>query len=119
MSYASARVTTSASRPSITDRACLPEPPCDWLMVTACPFFTFHWAANAALTAWYSSRVGSYDTLSSVTADCACNVVAVTSAERVRRSERREIICHPPGGLDRHDPSATSRSVAGHDGQPA
>ena len=28
-SYASASVTTSALRPSITERACLPEPPCD------------------------------------------------------------------------------------------
>ena len=26
-------VTTSASRPSITERACLLEPPCDWLTV--------------------------------------------------------------------------------------
>ena len=29
-SYASARATTSASKPSITDLACFPEPPCDW-----------------------------------------------------------------------------------------
>ena len=33
MSPESASVTTSASRPSITDRACVPEPPCDWLIV--------------------------------------------------------------------------------------
>jgi hypothetical protein len=33
-SYARASVTTSASSPSMTDRACLPDPPCDWLMVT-------------------------------------------------------------------------------------
>ncbi len=39
MSYASASVTTSASRPSMTVRACLPEPPCDCLMVTFSPVF--------------------------------------------------------------------------------
>src|ERR1035441_2409527 len=37
MSPESASVTTSASRPSMTDRACLPEPPCDWLIVTFWP----------------------------------------------------------------------------------
>ena len=41
------------------ERACLPEPPCDWLMSTDCPVFCFHCAANALLTSWYSSRVGS------------------------------------------------------------
>ena len=30
MSDASAKVTTEASNPCITLRACLPEPPCDW-----------------------------------------------------------------------------------------
>ena len=29
ISYSSAKVTTSASRPFATSRACLPEPPCD------------------------------------------------------------------------------------------
>ena len=33
ISAASAKVTTSASRPSMTERACLPEPPCDCLKV--------------------------------------------------------------------------------------
>ena len=37
MSSASASVTTSASSPSMTERACLPEPPCDCLMVTSWP----------------------------------------------------------------------------------
>jgi hypothetical protein len=41
MSPASASVTTSAPSPSITERACLPEPPCDWLMRTSCPVFCF------------------------------------------------------------------------------
>ena len=67
MSPDSASVTTSASRPSITDRACLPEPPCDWLTSSVCPVFCFHWSPNTLLTSWYSSRVGSYDTFSSFT----------------------------------------------------
>ncbi len=37
ISAASASVTTSASSPSITERACLPEPPCDCLIVTSLP----------------------------------------------------------------------------------
>ncbi len=49
ISAASASVTTSASRPSTTERACLPEPPCDWLMVTVSPVFCFQCAANAGL----------------------------------------------------------------------
>ncbi len=39
MSPASASVTTSASRPSITERACFPEPPCDCFTVTVSPVF--------------------------------------------------------------------------------
>ena len=71
MSYASPSVTTSASSPSITARACAPEPPCDCLISTSCPVRRFHSCANAALMSLYSSRVGSYDTLSSVTFSCA------------------------------------------------
>src|SRR4051794_22756066 len=67
MSYASASVTTSASSPSITERACLPEPPCDWRMVTSCPVLFFQYPANCLLKSSYSSLVGSYDTLSKVT----------------------------------------------------
>ena len=59
MSYASARVTTSACKPSITARACLPEPPCDCLMTTSTPVLAFQYLLNAALKSWYSSRVGS------------------------------------------------------------
>ncbi len=59
MSYARASVTTSASSPSITARACLPEPPCDWLIATFSPLFPFQYFAKAALKSWYSSRVGS------------------------------------------------------------
>ena len=49
MSPASASVTTSASRPSITARACLPEPPCDCLIVTVSPVFAFQYLAKAVL----------------------------------------------------------------------
>jgi len=51
MSPASASVTISASSPSITERACLPDPPCEERIVTfwwllACQSF-----ANASLNA--------------------------------------------------------------------
>ena len=42
-------VTTSASRPSATDRACLLEPPCDWLTVTVSPVLAFQSAMKAGL----------------------------------------------------------------------
>ena len=63
MSYASASVTTSASRPSITPRACPPDPPCDCFTVMVWPVFAFQYLVNAALKSWYSSRVGSYEAL--------------------------------------------------------
>src|SRR3954462_8089659 len=56
-------VAMSASRPSMMERACLPDPPCDCFPVTPCPVFAFHALANAWLNSTYSSRVGSYDTL--------------------------------------------------------
>jgi hypothetical protein len=40
------------------ERACLPEPPCDCLMVTVSPVFAFHAQWKAALTALYSSASG-------------------------------------------------------------
>jgi len=49
MSAASARVTTSACRPSITARACLPEPPWLWLTVMAWPVLPFQYPAYSAL----------------------------------------------------------------------
>src|SRR5688572_27334422 len=42
-------VTTSASRPSITERACLLEPPCDWLTVTSSPAWAFQDLMKAGL----------------------------------------------------------------------
>ena len=43
----------------MTLRACLPEPPCDCLIVIFSPVFACHCFAKAALKSWYSSRVGS------------------------------------------------------------
>src|SRR5690606_10974380 len=62
----------SASRPSMTDLACLPDPPWDWRIRTSTPDFSLYALANAASTSRYSSRVGSYETFSSVREDCAC-----------------------------------------------
>ncbi len=36
-----ASVTTSAFRPSMTARACVPAPPCDCSIVTSCPCSSF------------------------------------------------------------------------------
>ena len=33
----------------MTERACLPEPPCDWLTCTSWPVFAFQYLAKAAL----------------------------------------------------------------------
>ena len=49
MSPESASVTTSASRPSMTDRACLPEPPWDWLIVSFWPVLAAQRFRKAAL----------------------------------------------------------------------
>ena len=73
----------------MTARACLPEPPCDWLMVTAWPVFAFQDVANAALKSWYSSRVGSYETLSSVTAACAARAPRPAGRMPARSRPRR------------------------------
>ena len=91
MSYDIASVTRSASRPSITARACLPEPPCDWLTVSVCPVLLCQCLAKAVLTSWYSSRVGSYETLSSFRPagappprlHCAANSSRLASPARV------------------------------------
>src|SRR5262249_21586177 len=52
----SASVTTSASRPSMTARAWVEEPPCDCLTVTPAPAGVF---AKASFRARQTSRVGS------------------------------------------------------------
>src|SRR5262245_50024317 len=80
MSPASASVTTSAGRPSMTVRACLPEPPCDCLTVTSSPVLPFQYFANAALYSTYNSRVGSYDALSNVTSFACANGAASASS---------------------------------------
>src|SRR3989442_771824 len=58
MSYASARVTTSASRPSTTARACLPDPPCDWFTTTLTPVFSFQYLACVARPVVAQSKAG-------------------------------------------------------------
>ena len=42
-------VTTSASSPSITERACLLEPPCDWLTVMSSPVCCFQRALERGI----------------------------------------------------------------------
>ncbi len=59
MSYASARVTTSAASPSITARVWAPEPPLDVRTVIASPVLARHVAAKMRSSSRYSSRVGS------------------------------------------------------------
>ena len=49
MSLAWFIVSTSASRPSTTLRACLLEPPWDWFSTTLSPVVFFQYAANSAL----------------------------------------------------------------------
>ena len=43
----------------MTERACLPDPPCDCSIVTVLPVLLFQAAAKASSIASYSSRVGS------------------------------------------------------------
>ena len=50
MCAAEASVTTSAFKPSITARACSPEPPCDMRTATRPPVAFSQEAANALLT---------------------------------------------------------------------
>ena len=49
MSEARARVTTSAWRPSMTERAWAPEPPWDCFTTTSSPVFAFQYAEKAVL----------------------------------------------------------------------
>jgi hypothetical protein len=49
MSASSASVRTSAFNPSITARACDPDPECDWRMEMGLPAFSFQCLANTAL----------------------------------------------------------------------
>src|SRR4051812_40296115 len=82
------------------ERACLPEPPCDCLTVTSCPVFAFHAFAKAWLNSTYSSRVGSYDTLSSVTGFCCAtardSVPARARARGILIKSRRRLMEGPP-----------------------
>src|SRR6185295_18885545 len=91
MSAASASVTTSAGRPSITARAWRPEPLCDWVTVTVSPVFFFQYSAKALLKSSYNSRVGSYETLSSLTSAAFATPAAppMNTALAIEISSRR------------------------------
>src|SRR5437867_341512 len=107
MSYASARVTTSASRPSTTARACLPEPPCDWFTTTVAPVLSFQYFAKAALSFLYSSRVGSYETFRSCTSARACPASRPATAARTTTHRTRPSFSMPlslVGGFMREVP---------------
>ena len=75
-SYASASVTTSAWSPSMTARACLPEPPCDWLIVTR--------LAGACLPGLRERRVD-------VLIELACRVVRDVQQGHVLPGSQRRI----------------------------
>ena len=89
MSPASASVTTSAARPSMTERAWRPEPPCDWLILTVSPVFFFQYSANDLLKSAYSSRVGSYDTLSRVTSAACATCAGAADEHRAGQREQQ------------------------------
>jgi hypothetical protein len=75
----------------MTERAWRPEPPCDWLIFTSSPVFFFQYSANDLLKSTYSSRVGSYDTLSRVIsrAWAACPTPPTNTAAVIASSSRR------------------------------
>ena len=77
----------------MTERAWRPEPPCDWLILTVSPVFFFQYSANDLLKSAYSSRVGSYDTLSSVTS-AACATVR-RAADEHRGGQRDQQSAFP------------------------
>src|SRR4051812_440911 len=58
---------TSAFKPSITERACAPDPPCDCSIVTSWPCSSNQCCANCLLNSAYNSRVGSYETFNNRT----------------------------------------------------
>src|SRR5918994_2015097 len=95
----------SASRPSRTARACFDEPPCDCWKVTALPVFACQCFAKAALKSWYSSRVGSYETLSR---SCAPAGTARTAA-RARAAIIRNADMRNMDGSSRAERTARSQ----------
>ncbi|MNT61226.1 hypothetical protein D3C72_1988530 [compost metagenome] len=95
MSLAWFMVTTDASRPSATERACLLEPPCDCLMVMVSPVLAFQSAINAGFTSLNSSRITSYEAFSKTTGSAALAAIgrlraAAEAARALARNQRRE-----------------------------
>src|SRR5580765_480763 len=66
MSYARAKVTMSAPKPSISRRACFPEPSWDCLIVTWSPVLACQYFEKEAFSSAYNSLVGSYGAFRSV-----------------------------------------------------
>ena len=73
------------------ERACLPEPPCDCRIDTSCPVLPFQRFAKAWLISVKSSRVGSYETFSSVSG-CAADGNADRAKPPVRAMARGILI---------------------------
>ena len=73
----------------MTERAWRPEPPCDWLILTVSPVFFFQYSAKDLLKSTYSSRVGSYDTLSSVTSAACATPAGAADEDRAREREQQ------------------------------
>src|SRR4051812_1939291 len=76
---------------SMTLRACAPEPPLESLIASFSPVFACQYFAKLALKSAYSSRVGSYETLSRVVCakednGRAAAKAATTNKDRVRIS---------------------------------
>src|SRR6185437_1544458 len=80
----------------MTACACLPEPPCDWLITTSWPVFCFHCASKALLIASYNSRVGSYDTLSSVSVLASSAPQSAPTVSRTVNVLRILLFINPP-----------------------
>ncbi len=90
----------------MTERAWAPEPPWEARTVTVSPVLAFHSLAKAASIARYSSRVGSYETLSSVCAltgagapaSARSEAPAASASDEPRNSRFREPSRPPPAG---------------------
>ena len=76
----------------MTERACRPEPPCDCLMVTVSPVFFFQYALKDLLKSTYSSRVGSYDTLSKVTSAACARLAAAADEDGAREGKQQSAL---------------------------
>src|SRR5262245_3478581 len=87
-----ASVVTSASRPSMTARDCVLEPPCDCLIDSVSPGCSFWYlAVKAAFMSRHSSRVGSYETFSSVISRANAAATSARPATNVAAAMRIDL----------------------------